>query len=491
MAVFCCSIDCTVIAQIVYSCNLKARAYTVLMKAPSEETIVVREHTIRLVRRTNTRFWQAHYKLEKLGTWIRKSTGTDDVKTASAFAEKEWMRATILSEEGVPVLSKKFKAVADVVLNDLERKVAIDKTRRGSNNDYISALRLYLIPYFGAYNIDRISQDVVDGFYTWRSEKLGRELSASAQANHNAAMNLVMDHAIEQGYLLAIKRPIMKNMGGEAGRRPSFTHEEIQQLVAHMPAWINKGFKERTRMIRKMLSLYVPFIASTGLRPGTETDLLEWRHLEIVKKEGQEPFLYAHIRHGKTSKKGKPAGAVLHRSCWLYLEKLRQQDPEFKDLALPELIAKKVPKKVFRLSDGTKPETLTKQFKKLLVDAEMLACPITGDERTLYSLRHYAITSAIENGATAEQLQPQFRTSAAMIAKYYNHLNPMKNAAMFTGKGDGEDAVTKIINQSPDDFMLGLAEMSTGLNLQLTLANQRATEKLREALKSAAKPKSS
>ena len=142
------------------------------MKPPADETIVVREHNVRLVRRARSRLWQAHFKVEKLGTWIRKSTGTDDVKTAQAFAEKEWMRAQILADEGVPVLSKKFKAVADVVLNDLERQVAVDKTKRGSKNDYISALRLYLIPYFGAYNIDRITQDVVDGFDAWRTEKL-------------------------------------------------------------------------------------------------------------------------------------------------------------------------------------------------------------------------------------------------------------------------------------------------------------------------------
>ena len=461
------------------------------MKSISGETIVVREHTIRLVRRARSRLWQAHYKVEKLGTWIRKSTGTDDLKAARTFAEKEWMRAQILAEEGVPVLSKKFKAVAEVVLNDLERKVAIDKTKRGSNNDYISALRLYLIPYFGAYNIDRITQDVVNGFYEWRAEEVGRELSSSAQANHNAAMNLVLDYAIEHGYLLALRRPIMKNTGETAKRRPSFTHEELERLVQFMPNWIEKAPKQRTRLIRSLLSVYVPFIAATGLRPGTETKYLEWRHIDIKQNPEQEAFLHVHLQRGKTVKKGISAGAVLHRTCWLFLEKLRDQDPEFAGMSVADVIAKKIAKKVFRLADGTTPETLTKQFKQLLVDASMLKCPTTGDERTLYSLRHYAITSAIENGATAEQLQHQFRTSAEMIAKYYNHLNPLKNASMFTGKGDSDDAVAKIINGSPDEFMLGLAEMSTGLNLQLTLANQQATETLRDALKAAAKPKSS
>ena len=336
------------------------------MRPPTDETIVVREHNIRLVRRANTRFWQAHYKVEKLGAWIRKSTGTDDVKTAQAFAEKEWMRAQILADEGVPVLSKKFKAVADVVLNDLERQVAVDKSKRGSKNDYISALRLYLTPYFGAYNIDRITQDVVNGFYAWRTETIGRELSASAQANHNAAINLVMDYAIEHGYLLAIRRPVMKNTGESSNRRPSFSHEELEQLIKFMSGWIDDAPKKRTRLIRNLLSIYVPFVAATGLRPGTETDLLEWRHIDIVNKPAQEPFLYLNLQYGKTVKKGKTAGAVLHRSCWLYLEKLRQQDPEMSNLTLPEVIAKRSSKRVFRLADGTEPETLSKQFKQLL-----------------------------------------------------------------------------------------------------------------------------
>ena len=123
-------------------------------------------------------------------------------------------------------------------------------------------------------------------------------------------------------------------------------------------------------------------------------------------------------------KKNAKQGAVLHRSCWLYLERLRQLAPEFKDKTLMQVLEEQHPLRLFRLSDGSQPEQLTKQFKQLLEDAKLLICPVTGEERTLYSLRHYAITQLVAQGMTAEQIQQQVRTSATMIAKHYNHMKP-------------------------------------------------------------------
>ena len=159
----------------------------------SSETIVVKKNAVRLVRRADTERWQAHYKVDALGIWIRKATGVTDVEEAKEIAYDLWRDAKAMAKKGYPVLSKKFKAVAEVVLRDLERKVAADKKRRGSNNDYISAINRHLIPFFGSYNVDRINQQVFSQFCVWREETVGKELSHSTQANHNAALNLVFD----------------------------------------------------------------------------------------------------------------------------------------------------------------------------------------------------------------------------------------------------------------------------------------------------------
>ena len=85
-----------------------------------------------------------------------------------------------------------------------------------------------------------------------------------------------------------------------------------------------------------------------------------------------------------------------------------------------------------------------------------------------------------------------------MISKYYNHLNPLKNADLFSGpkdrKGDQDhehDEVHAIINHSPQDSLLNFAEMTTGLSIALVLRNHDAANELAEALKVAATATSS
>jgi integrase len=86
------------------------------------------------------------------------------------------------------------------------------------------------------------------------------------------------------------------------------------------------------------------------------------------------------------------------------------------------------------------------------------------------------------------------RTSATMISKYYNHLNPLKNADLFSGRKDKKegqdhehDEVHAIINHSPQDSLLNFAEMTTGLSIALVLRNHDAAQELAEALKVAVK----
>ena len=456
------------------------------MREKAKETMVVRPNEIRLVRRPDSDRWQAHYKVEAIGRWLRKATGTADLDKAKSIAEEKWMEARILARSGHPVISKKFKAVAETVLLALEAKIAADGSKRGSNNDYLATIKGYLIPFFGNFNVDRISTDVFNDFCEWRRQKVGKELSQSAQSNHNAALNLVFDHAVEKGFMTTLQRPVLKNTGEAGGRRPDFSAKEIEAICAYLPGWVNDARLERSRMIRELLAVYIPFVAATGMRPGTEIEFLEWRHLE-VHRMGEEPVLYAHIQRGKTVKKNKPMGAVLHRSCWLLLEKIRQFTPELADKTLYQVLDEKPALKIFRMRDGTQPNQLSKQFKQLLTELKMLDCPITGDERTLYSLRHYAITQLVAKGLTAEQIQSQVRTSAVMIAKYYNHMKPLMNAAQFAGQASGQagDEISQIINNTPNDNMLHFAEITTGLSLSLIMQNKPAVDALREALEQA------
>jgi integrase len=453
------------------------------MRVPTSETIIVKPELIRLVRRLDSKKWQAHYKLEKVKTWFRRSTDTADPKEAARIAERMWMKATFDHEEGRPVFSKKFKPVAEVVLHRLEAEITAG-TAKPSARDYVSAIKLYLIPFYGQYNVDGIKPAVISEFHVWRRNKVGRELSGSAQNNHNAALNVIFDEAIERGYMTAYERPMTKNTGVESDRRAEFSHEELESMMKFANSFVVDGRTARTRMIRELLAIYVPFMAATGMRPGTEAEFLEWRHIDVEVRDGQ-PVLHFRLQRGKRGARN----FVAHNSCWLLLERLRQLSPDLADMTLEEVLKKRIPKLLFRLSDGSVPDNWNKPFRQWLEDSELLNCPVTGKERSLYSLRHYYATQRLLEGIPIHDLAEQMGTSVLMITKHYSHLTPLMKAKQFAGvvdeKSSSEAAQIKSIMaaQMANNNIMNLVQMGTGLVMPLIAQSPDLTDDFENRLK--------
>ena len=454
------------------------------MRVPSVQTVVVKPEQIRLVRRGDSKKWQAHYKLEHVKTWFRRSTDTANVKEAAAIAERLWMKATFDFEEGRPVISRRFKPVAEVVLHRMEAEIAAG-TAKPSTRDYVSAIRLYLIPFYGAYNIDGIKPSVISEFHVWRRDRVGRELSGSAQNNHNAALNQVFDEAVERGYLTEYARPSTKNTGVDSDRRAEFSHEELEAMMLYAAQFILDGRTARTRIIRELLAIYVPFMAATGMRPGTEAEFLEWRHIDVEIRDAQ-PILHLRLQRGKRGARN----FVAHNSCWLLLERLRQLSPDLAGMTLEEVLKKKIPKLLFRLSDGSVPDNWNKPFRQWLEDSELLLCPVTGKERSLYSLRHYYATQRLLEGIPIHDLAEQMGTSVLMITKHYSHLTPLMKARQFAGVVDpsatgGESAQIRAIMaaQMANSNIMSLVQMSTGLVMPMAAQNADLTDDFERRLK--------
>jgi integrase len=453
------------------------------MRILHSETVIVKPELIRLVRRADSKKWQVHYKLENVKTWFRRSTDTTDVKEAAKIAERLWMKATFDHEEGRPVISKKFKPVGEVVLRRLQDEIEAG-TAKPSARDYVSAIKLYLLPFYGNYNVDGIKPAVISEFHTWRRNKVGRELSGSAQNNHNAALNLIFDEAIERGYMTAYERPQLKNTGSESDRRAEFSQDELETLMASVPKFISDGRTLRTRMIRELLTIYVPFMAATGMRPGTEAEFLEWRHIDVEIRDGQ-PVLHFRLQKGKRGARN----FVAHNSCWLLLERLRQLSPDLSGMTLEEVLKKRVPKPLFRLSDGSVPDNWNKPFRQWLEDTQLLNCAVTGKERSLYSLRHYYATQRLLEGIPIHDLDEQMGTSVLMITKHYSHLTPLMKAKQFAGVVDesasSEAAQIKAIMAAhmANNNIMNLVQMGTGLIMPLAVQSNQLTDDFEQRLK--------
>jgi integrase len=93
---------------------------------------------------------------------------------------------------------------------------------------------------------------------------------------------------------------------------------------------------------------------------------------------------------------------------------------------------------VFALPDGTVSKNLDQTFRRFLEETGLLVCPVTQQNRTLYSLRHtYATFALINDGMDIHVLARNMGTSIPMIELHYNHLQPRMKKDMLSGPDYG------------------------------------------------------
>ena len=449
------------------------------MPEKSPDTVVLREEQLYLARRARSPFWQIHLKSKTLKKWLRKSTGTENLEEAKQIAE-DWA-ADLRADErrGYPLVSKKFKAVAQLVSKQFKEKIA-SGTGKKIYADYHRAIDQYLIPFFGNHNIDRITPALITEFHQWRKEKVGRELKQSTQHTHNLALTTVFDRAVEHGYMMGFQRPELKNTGESGEARGYFTREELAKLIQFLIDWIPEGRTQTTRNLRELLVFYVLFVANTGVRPGTETKGIQWKHIELIKN-AEEPYVHIFLPQGKTG--SRPI--VARYEIWPVLERLKQLQSDYDSLTLEELLAKKDSGLVFRMRNGKQPYSMVNAFGDAIRQAGMLTNGRDDKERSLYSLRHYYATERISEGFTYEELEKQMGTSSDMLRDHYNHMDIKVIASKLSGgkinvNNVNVDAI-KLVNPARA-HMMNLIAAGTGIYLPLAEQNPSATDDIKQAL---------
>jgi hypothetical protein len=89
--------------------------------------------------------------------------------------------------------------------------------------------------------------------------------------NFTSAWNRLIATAVEQGYISErVPVPKLTSKGEKGKTRPAFSREEIEQLLAFMTDWQNKGRMSVEREIRPLLRDYIEMLLYTGMRHGTE-----------------------------------------------------------------------------------------------------------------------------------------------------------------------------------------------------------------------------
>ena len=229
-------------------------------------------------KRPQSAQWQCRFKLSN-GDWHSASTGTDDFMEAKKQAMTLFQVVKIKIENNIALRTKTFKQLANEEIK-LLRGVATSQRGARTYKDYLFIWEKYLIPFFGKYPVEEITNELVADFEAWRIAEMGKEPKAITKKHHALAYNRVVELAKQYGYVRNKLVPTLNIRGAKSEPRPAFTQEELEQLYAYMPIWHKDVHHRHSGEPRILCGAYVKFLANTGIRHSTESMPLRWKHLQ-------------------------------------------------------------------------------------------------------------------------------------------------------------------------------------------------------------------
>jgi len=393
----------------------------------NENLAHARNGEVVLYKRGDSKRWQARFKLKDL-KWHRVATKHVNIQFAAETACEAYDRARFLYDEKIPITSKRFDSVADIATDEMERQLKAG-VGKSVYNDYISVIKKYLKPFFGAKAINTIGYEEIKKYSDWRTVQMKKPPVASTVTTHISAFNRVFDCAVERGWIAAAQVPKMKNNGEKGVAREAFSLSEYKSLTSFMPKWAQKGHTAKTREMRELLRDYVLILVNTGMRHGTETKDLKWRDVEWITKN-KEQYLQITV----TGKVGKRQLIARHNTED-YLIRIQQRQSTIAHLEFDTLLKRRLNEDVFKLRSGDTTANLSQTFNNLMRDSGLDADREVKQRRSLYSLRHtYAHLALLKERMDVYTLAKQMGTSVKMIEQHYGHLQPSQKADVIAGK---------------------------------------------------------
>ena len=372
-----------------------------------------------LYKRLHSHQWQCRFKLAT-GAWHSASTGSNQLAEATTQAISIYETVKVKLASDLAVKTRTFRQLATQELAAAARIVHANPNKR-THVDYIHIFTKYLIPFFGAYQINEITQEVVDDYAAWRISQMGKEPKSYTQRRHAGLYKRVIQRAKEQG-LIHLHRtvPLLEVAGDKPEARPAFNQQEISYLLEYMQDWERFGRNQRSNHMRRLCRVYVEFLLGTGIRQGTESMPIRWKSLQW-HWIGEQRYLRVWVS-GKTG----PRYLIAKHFVIDALERLIA----WQALPYPNLdavIEAKLDRRVFVFPEGHAPHSLDSVFERLMVESGLFK-DATGKNRTLYSLRHTYATFALAEGVDIHTLARQMGTSTLMIERHYSKLTPMMAA---------------------------------------------------------------
>ncbi len=384
----------------------------------------VRDGEVVLFKKSPNRFWQCRFKLPN-SKWHRCSTKHIHFDYAVKVATEIYDESRFLHKYNLPLQSKKFKHVAELAIREMEKELDMG-IGKIVYHTYISSIRTHLIPFFAKKSVDKITQLDLMNFKANQTRKLNRPLKTSTLTNYNSSLNRIFDTAISRGWMSKSQVPLLSNKGAKGERRPAFSVDEWKVIIRQLKIWQNIGQKTITRNMRELLRDYVLILANTGMRYGTESQNVKWKHISWLNHKDGSRYLIIAV-DGKTGRRE----LIARHNVLVYLKRIQSRFADLNTMTFDELLEAKLDVYVFRLRNGLQTNNLNQSFEQFLKYVGLLKDKF-GDNRTLYSLRHtYATMTLMRGQVGIHDLARQMGTSVVMIERHYSHLNSAMKAKSF------------------------------------------------------------
>ena len=385
----------------------------------------VRDGEVVLYKKSPNRFWQCRFKLPN-AKWHRCSTKHTNFDYAVKTATERYDESRFLHKYNLPLQSKRFQHVAELAIKDMQRELEAG-IGKSVYHTYISSIRTHLIPYFAKKTIDKITVLDLRNFKANQSQKFNRPLKTSTITNYNASLNRIFDIAISKDWMSKSQVPPLSNKGVKGERRPAFSVHEWIVMMRALRTWQSMGHTTVTRNMRELLRDYVLILTNTGMRYGTESQNIKWKHINWFMDKDSNRYLMIAV-DGKTGRRE----LIARHNVLVYLKRIQSRFADLNSMTFDELLEAKLDVHVFRLRNGLQTNNLNQSFEQFLKFVGLLKDKF-GDNRTLYSLRHtYATMTLMRGQVGIHDLARQMGTSVIMIERHYSHLNSAMKAKSFS-----------------------------------------------------------
>lgn len=391
---------------------------------------------LRIFLTNASRYWQVRCYLKgKTYTQSLKTTSKQaaisqakqffHIKTAELYADKIVVR----SDRKI-----KFADLIPAVVVGLQARVKRGEFAAANIPIFLNRMHNSILPYFGSMTMEQITYRHLNDFMEQMSN---RDLSATTVHQHMVAIRKVFAHAHGNNIIKSTpKFPVIKVADKPRG---SFSLTEYRDLVRlarkrvgeRVPDEFSKKYRSSNDILEKYgqinadLHWLIRFMVNGFMRP-SDIKFIKHKHVTVVRGK----HIYLRLNLPETKKHDKPI-VTLQPAVFVYERLLAQQlaDGYGKPddyLFLPSLDNRKW----LLIAYGW-------QFMYIQSLAGIEANAANGQTRTIYSLRHTAMTFRLLYGGKIDllTLAKNARTSVEMIERFYaSNLNAEMNIDLLQGR---------------------------------------------------------